>query len=89
MSTNVSRDKRERLIAKIKAIKAYLAAAPQDANTKQLLGYVAELEKDIRGKKYGLVFEEHRETIDEVLDTNVAVLTEDKELSIKNSGGAD
>ena len=69
MSTNVSKEKREKLVEKIKAIKTYIATAEQDENTAQLLTYIAEIEKDIKGKKYGLVFEEHRESIDETLET--------------------
>ena len=38
----------------------------QYENTAQLLTYIAEIEKDIKGKKYGLVFEEHREAIDDI-----------------------
>ena len=40
----------------------------------------------MRGKKYGLIFEEHREEIDEVLDTHTPVLTEDGSLFIDNGG---
>src|SRR5699024_4142620 len=36
------------------------------------------------GKKFGLVFEEHRETIDEVLEKHTPVLKEDKDLLINN-----
>lgn len=86
MSTNISKEKREKLVEKIKAIKTYIATAPQDENTVQLLTYIAEIEKDIKGKKYGLVFEEHREQIDEVLETNTPVLTEEKDLFIDNGG---
>ena len=68
MSTNISKKKREDLLDKIKQIRAFIAAAPQDENTGNLLSYLSELEKDVNGKKYGLVFEEHREEIDEVLD---------------------
>lgn len=86
MSTNISKEKREQLIAKIKAIKTYLATAPQDENTARLLTYIADIEKDIKGKKYGLVFEEHRENIDEILDTHLPVLSEDESLFIDNGG---
>lgn len=86
MSTNVSKEKREQLVAKIKAIKSYIAAAPQDENTAKLLAYIADIEKDIKGKKYGLVFEEHREAIDEILEANTPVLTEEKDLFIDNGG---
>lgn len=68
MSTNISKKKRDDLLDKIKQIRAFIAAAPQDENTGNLLSYLSELEKDVNGKKYGLVFEEHREEIDEVLD---------------------
>ena len=83
---NVSKEKREKLVAKINAIKKYLQSAPQDENTSNLLTYIAEIEKDIKGKKYGLVFEEHKEAIDEVLENNVPVLDEDKSLLINNGG---
>lgn len=86
MSTNVSKEKREKLISEIKAIKSYIAAVPQDENTKQLLTYITDIEKDIKGKKYGLVFEEHREAIDEILEENTPVLTEENDLFIDNGG---
>ena len=86
MSTNVSKERREQLVAKIKAIKSYIASAPQDENTARLLAYIADIEKDVKGKKYGLVFEEHREAIDEILEQNTPVLTEEKGLFIDNGG---
>ena len=86
MSTNISKQKREDLLAKIKEIRTFISAAPQDENTGNLLSYLSDLEKDVNGKKYGLVFEEHREEIDEVLDTHTPVLTEDKGLFIDNGG---
>ena len=86
MSTNISKQKRQDLLNKIKDIRNYIAAAPQDENTGNLLSYLSDLEKDVNGKKYGLVFEEHREEIDEVLDTHTPVLTEDKDLFIDNGG---
>lgn len=86
MSTNISKQKRDDLIAKIGEIRKYISSAPQDENTGNLLTYLSELEKDVNGKKYGLVFEEHREEIDEVLDTHIPVLTEDESLFIDNGG---
>ena len=86
MSTNISKKKRDDLLDKIKQISAFIAAAPQDENTGNLLSYLSELEKDVNGKKYGLVFEEHREEIDEVLDTHTPVLTEDADLFIDHGG---
>lgn len=86
MSTNISKQKREGLLNKIKEIRNYISAAQQDENTGNLLSYLSDLEKDVNGKKYGLVFEEHREEIDEVLDTHTPVLTEEKDLLIDNGG---
>lgn len=86
MSTNVSKEKRNILIKKIEDIKTFIQSSPQDDNTAQLLTYISDIEKDIKGKKYGLVFEEHRESIDEVLENNLPVLTEDTDLFIDNGG---
>ena len=86
MSTNISKQKREDLLTKIKEIRTFISAAPQDENTGNLLSYLSELEKDVCGKKYGLVFEEHREDIDEVLATHTPVLTEQSNLYIANGG---
>lgn len=86
MSTNISKQKRDELLNKIKEIRTFIASAPQDENTGNLLSYLSDLEKDVNGKKYGLVFEEHREEIDEVLDTHTPVLTEEKDLFIDNGG---
>lgn len=86
MSTNISKQKREELLNKIKEIRTFISAAPQDENTGNLLSYLSDLEKDVNGKKYGLVFEEHREEIDDVLDTHTPVLTEEKGLFIDNGG---
>ena len=76
MSTNISKQKRDDLIAKIGEVRNYISSAPQDENTGNLLTYLSELEKDVNGKKYGLVFEEHRDEIDEVLATHTPVLSE-------------
>lgn len=86
MSTNISKKKRDELLDKIKQIRSFIAAAPQDENTGNLLSYLSDLEKDVNGKKYGLIFEEHREEIDEVLDTHTPVLTENADLFIDHGG---
>lgn len=86
MSTNISKQKRDKLIEKIKALRTYISSAEQDENTAALLTYLSEIEKDVCGKKYGLVFEEHREEIDDVLSTHTPVLAEEKDLFINNDG---
>ncbi|MBE6331267.1 MAG: site-specific DNA-methyltransferase [Bacteroidales bacterium] len=86
MSTNISKLHREDLLDKIRQIRTYIASAQRDQNTGNLLQYLDELVKDVKGKKYGLVFEQHREAIDETLETHVPVLTEQPDLFIDNGG---
>lgn len=86
MSSNISKEKRDILVNKIKEIKQFIASSPQDENTSTLLSYIADIEKDIKGKKYGLVFEEHKEAIDELLESHTPVLSEEKDLFIDNDG---
>jgi adenine-specific DNA-methyltransferase len=50
MSINISKEKRDILVNKIKEIKQYIASSPQDENTSKLLSYIADIEKDIKGK---------------------------------------
>lgn len=85
MSTNISKAKREELLKQVAEIRNKLMER-QDENTNQLLVYLSNIEKDINGKKYGLVFEEHREAVDELLENNVPVLVEDENLKIDNGG---
>lgn len=85
MSTNISKAKREELLKQVAEIRNKLLEH-QDENTNQLLVYLSNIEKDINGKKYGLVFEEHREAVDELLENNVPVLIEDESLKINNGG---
>ena len=73
MSTNVSKQKRQDLTNKIKAIHKYIASAKQDENTRNFLNWLSDIEKEINAKKFGLVFEEHREEIDETLETHTPV----------------
>jgi adenine-specific DNA-methyltransferase len=86
MSTNISKQKRKDLTDKIKAVHKYIASAKQDENTRNMLAWLSEIEKEINARKFGLVFEEHREAIDETLETHTPVLTENKKLFIDNGG---
>lgn len=85
MSTNISKEKREELLREVAEIRSKLLEN-KDENTEKLLVYLSNIEKDIDGKKYGLVFEEHREAVDELLEGNVPVLVEDESLKIDNGG---
>lgn len=83
---NISQQRRTDLLDKISQIRNFIEKTNPDKNSQNLLQYLNEISKDIKGKKYGLVFEEHREEIDEKLETHIPVLTEDKKLSIDNGG---
>ena len=83
---NVSQQRREESIKRIKEIRDFISHSAQDENARRLLTYLSELEKEIKGKKYGLVFEEHREKIDETLENYLPVLTEQEDLYIDNGG---
>lgn len=85
MSINISKEKREELLREVAEIRSKLLEN-KDENTEKLLVYLSNIEKDIDGKKYGLVFEEHREAVDELLENNVPVLVEDESLKIDNGG---
>ena len=86
MSTNLSKQKREDLLNKIEEIRKFLKTNLYDENARKLTGYLGELTSEINGQKYGLVFEEHKEAIDEKLENNLPVLTEEKELFVGNGG---
>ncbi len=86
MSTNISGKKREALLSKIAEIKTFIEKNAEDKNASQLLSYLGDLSREVNGKKYGLVFEEHREKIDELLDENAPVFTEEKKLFVDNGG---
>ena len=86
MSVNISKQKRDVLISKIKELKNFITASPQNKNTQNLLGYLGDILKEINRKKYGLIFEEHQESIDTTLKNNLPILTEEKDLVINNGG---
>ena len=79
LTGNISKARRERLIAEMGEIRDFLEkSVGADTNAVRLLRFAAEVEREVRGKKYGLVFEEHRERVDEELLHNIPVLTEVK-----------
>lgn len=86
MSVNISKKKRDVLINRVKSIKDFISSCPQDQNTQNLLGYIGDILKEINRKKYGLVFEEHQEKIDELLSTHIPILAEEPDLAINNGG---
>ncbi len=86
MSINLSQQRRAELLSHIEEIRAFLKKSHYDENARQLASYLNELEREVKGKKYGLVFEEHKESIDETLENHLPVLTEEKDLFVDNGG---
>lgn len=85
MSINLTGEKRAKLAEKIQAIREYILSAPQGSDT-HLISYLEEIEQDIMGKKYGLVFEDHRETIDDLLAHSMPIVKEEEELFFSHGG---
>ncbi|MGG3561675.1 site-specific DNA-methyltransferase [Neobacillus rhizosphaerae] len=86
MSTNLAKQKREDLNEKLNELKLFVEENSHDESMRKFLSYISEIENDLNGKKYGLVFEEHKEGIDEKLETHIPVLKEEQELFIDNGG---
>lgn len=82
---NLSKARREALIGKIEAIKQFLQDS-QDPNAEQLLAYTRELSQEVRAKKFGLVFEEHRERVDVVLEENLPIVREEAARFLDHGG---
>lgn len=83
MEKNISKERREQLLSKIGELSTFLK---QSNASSEMTAYLAELENELKRQKFGLVFEEHKEEIDEVLETNTPILAEDKSLFINNGG---
>lgn len=84
MSTvNVSKVKREELKKKIEELKIALIQSNVN-NTEKLISYLGQLEDELIKKRFGLIFEEHKEEVDFLLENNHPILVENKELAITN-----
>lgn len=69
---NLSKIKRDNMIAFLEQLKQ------QHADDESIRAF-NEIENHLREKKYGLVWEEHSEEVDELLNANIPVLTADTE----------
>ena len=69
---NLSKIKRDEMIAFLESLKKEHS---DDASIRAF----NEIENHIRDKKYGLVWEEHSEEVDDLLKENIPILTEDSE----------
>lgn len=72
---NLSKIKRERMLEFLETLK-------QQHTDDESIRAFNEIENHLREKKYGLVWEEHTEHVDEMLEDNIPVFCEDKERKI-------
>lgn len=72
---NLSQQKRERMLAFLETLKA------QHTDDDSLMA-LGEIEKELKAKKYGLVWEEHEEAVDVMMQTHIPVFTEDASMEI-------
>jgi adenine-specific DNA-methyltransferase len=77
---NLSKIKRERMLDFLESLKA------EHTDDKSIRAFT-EIENQLRDKKYGLVWEEHTEHVDEMLEENIPIFTEDKDKEIITSTG--
>ena len=72
---NLSKVKREKLLSKIELLK-------QQIDDEDMIATLNEVETELTKKKYGLVWEEHSEKVDEQMKNNIPIFVEDKDKEI-------
>lgn len=72
---NLSQERRERMLAFLQTLKA------QHTDDDSLMA-LGEIEKELKAKKYGLVWEEHEEEVDVKMRTHIPVFTADDSMEI-------
>lgn len=72
---NLSQERRERMLAFLQTLKA------QHTDDDSLMA-LGEIEKELKAKKYGLVWEEHEEEVDVKMRTHIPVFTVDEGMEI-------
>lgn len=82
---NISKRHREDLLRKIMEIREFFNRS-DDKNAVRLRQFADLLAREVRGKKYGLVFEEHRERADVELENNLPILKENAKRFIDHGG---
>lgn len=79
---NISRQRQKELLFKLKETQNRLSKVAEGNDSAGIVELLSELEQEIRRKKYGLVFEQHREAMRNTLEAFVPVLSEEKELML-------
>ena len=75
---NLSKIKREKMLEYLKKLKAI-------NNDDENIRAITEIENALNEKKYGLVWEEHSEKVDEMLEYNIPIFVENEEKKILES----
>ena len=89
MAASASRQKKDELRAKVDELRAFIASRAGGAEAERLLRSLDELAGRADGKRYGLVFEKHREPVEDPLERCTPVLREDETLRIERGGQTD
>ena len=79
---NLSQERRERMLAFLETLKA------QHTDDDSLIA-LGEIEKELKSKKYGLVWEEHEEEVDVKMRTHIPVFTTDDDREIMDNPGSE
>lgn len=79
---NLSQIKREKMLKFLESLKE------QHTDDESLIA-LNEIEKELTSKKYGLVWEEHEEEVDKMMETHIPVFTEDKDREIIGNPDSD
>ena len=72
---NLSQIKRQRMLDFLETLK-------KEHTDAESIRAFTEIENHLRDKKYGLVWEEHSEHVDEMLEENIPIFTEDVDKKI-------
>lgn len=79
---NLSQERRERMLAFLQTLKT------QHTDDDSLMA-LGEIEKELKAKKYGLVWEEHEEEVDVKMRTHIPVFTVDEGMEIDGDLGSE
>ena len=77
-STNISSKKRKIMLDYLESLRRELSSNPKNEKI------ISDIEAELNEKKYGLIWEEHEEKVDEELKTKIPVFKEFEDKKIEN-----
>ena len=86
MSKNLSKENKTKLLEDLARVKAHLSAGEKNEETARLIACIDEVEADLKSRRYGLVFEEHREEVEELLERCKPILQEEPSMYVGGEG---